>query len=681
MRTPIKTIDSTKYEKKYDYKKPPTGMDREFIAWDGEGYTEHDYLCKAQGNLQDNCIGCPHHYFLFGSSSDSGISGESLGTYECLQQMLSVAGSNPHAIHVGFAFEYDVNMILRDVSYLNLRDLMENTTTTWRGFKIEHIPKKWFQVSGMHKGKWITCRIQDVFSFFACSFVKALRGWKVGDESVIADIESGKDQRGNFSLDQLDSVVRPYWRKELELLVQLSSRLRTNLFEAGIQPNGWYGPGTVASAIYKREGMERHLDKALDSRIIDASACAYMGGRFETFQAGLYEGPVYSADINSAYPHAMRMLPSLQGGQWEHSQNEDYIRSMANRFPAMGIYRVRFRAGEEFGKRFASAVPFPKPHRFKHGGVSWPVLSEGWVFEPEFNMLVKGYGDYIDVPEAWIFHDNGTRPFGWVSDMYEQRKRWKKEGREAQLALKLGLNSMYGKLAQRTGWNEDTHEPPKWHQLEYAGWITSMCRAMIQLTAYGIGTDFKTGKGLIAIETDGIYSSLPFKTKRMLGKPGDGLGDWEMAKYSGILYLQNGVYWLRDLEGNWQKPKSRGIPQKQLDIEKAFDALRTGDPLQARQHNFVGYGLSVHRNSMGNWRRWISSKKGFQFGGGGKRLHVSEFCRSCKRGLGLDEGMHYLSVIPVAKEDQVSQSHNLPWRDDDSFIKRQIQIHDKWEIV
>jgi len=341
----------------------------------------------------------------------------------------------------------------------------------------------------------------------------------------------------------------------------------------------------------------------------------------------------------------------------------------------MGLYYVRLNLGDWGINYQSSAVPYPKFHRFNHGGVGWPVRSEGWIFEPEFVALQSLFPDHFDVWEAWIFWDEGVYPFEWVEDMYRQRKEWKQQGNQAQLALKLGINSLYGKLAQRTGWNEETYEPPKFHQLEYAGWITSYCRAMIQGAAYKIG-----GTGLISIETDGIYSVKPIENVPY--GFGDELGQWEPGEYTGILYLQNGIYWLRDMNGDWQKPKTRGIPQKQLNIDSALASLITKEPLKAVQNSFIGYGLAMHLSNfeMRNWRRWVESGKEFQFGGAGKRLHDPHWCKACRDGVGYDEGLHQLRLMLTSKDDRKSHPHTLPWKDARQDIKREIQAHDRWEI-
>jgi len=57
-----------------------------------------------------------------------------------------------------------------------------------------------------------------------------------------------------------------------------------------------------------------------------------------------------------------------------------------------------------------------------------------------------------EIVEGWEYTGSQERPFSWVTEMYDTRRDWKRRGISAQLALKLCMNSMYGKLAQRIGW-------------------------------------------------------------------------------------------------------------------------------------------------------------------------------------------------------------------------------------
>lgn len=646
---------------------PRVHMDREFIGWDGEGWTKH--VCSDSEECTNLDGACKHYYFLFGSSAGPERSGRNLSTAQCLDVMLQCAAENPSAIHVGFAFGYDSNMILGDLQPKHMFLLRMNKSVTWQGYRIEYIPKKWFQVSGYVNGKKVTCRIQDIFSFYGTSFLKALKQYKVGTEAEWKTIEAGKDARNTFTLEQGDSLVRPYWKLELRLLVDLADALRDILHSGGYDIAQWFGPGAIASYTYKQRGQERNMSRDLPDQIIDASTRAYAGGRFEQFRGGLYEGTVYSADINSAYPYAMSLLPNLATGRWEHSRDPGYLREIGSRETVpgrtirLGLFHVRYEVSERTRMNANTfGLPLPTFHR-DNGGIIFPTKVDNWVHLPEFQLLVAlsetegedAFFKSFEIIDGHVFHDDGTNPYAWVAELYTQRKVWKAQGNPAQLAAKLGLNSLYGKLAQRVGGRDG--RIPTWHQLEYAGAITSKCRAMLYEASV---QDYR---GLIGYETDGVYST---QLLSGLSSPdstgtGDGLGQWETGVYTGILYVQSGVYWLRDSEGQWQPPKSRGIPQRHLEFDKAVEALARREPIRAQQTQFVGMGQAA-MSKKDIWRTWRKVDKEIAFGGNGKRVHHRLICRACHMGTGYTEGLHTLFPTPrwVAGP---SDPHPLPWRE------------------
>lgn len=657
---------------------------RNFVAWDGEGWTEHtDPLCAAKRGRACLRRSCVHHYCLFGNSEGMSVESDSLSTRECLDLILATGDEYPRAIHIGFAFQYDVNMILRDLTPKHMRILKERTHVTWRGYRIENIPKKWFTVSK----NGISVRIQDVFSFFASSFVKALKKWDVGSAAEIAEISSGKDNRDSFKLSDVDNFIRPYWEKELVLLVGLGDKLREVLYSAGITITGWYGPGNVASFLYKKHKTESSMNRELPLEVKEASQYAYAGGRFEGLKAGLHEGIIYSADINSAYPHVLSLLPDLQSGVWVRHSSDDAYWAYQTLRPRIGFYRVHFEFTRDFTLR-ARQLGFPLPvfHRRMSGQVWYPQRSVNWYHTAEFGLLVDMFEKTdgkaftrFEVKEAWVYEDDGSSPFAWVRDMYEQRKTWQSEGNPAELALKLGLNSLYGKLAQRIGSKGD--KPPTWHQLEWAGAITAGCRAMLYRAVLDNWTS------VVGMETDGVYATRPFK--ELENGTGNALGQWKVEEYTGMLFLQNGVYWLRDKNGDWLPPKSRGIPQSHLAFASALDSLRSGISLRASQQYFVGYGTALHRGlsrgDMPGWRQWRNGPKEFEFGGNGKRLHNPKVCPECREGMGLDEGLHTLSLRQSSPDPReiYSTRHYLPWVESEEPAEEILEVrHSKrWDII
>lgn len=637
--------------------------DRPFVAWDGEGWTEH--VCTTPEHCLNHAGKCKHHYYLFGASTGEYVTAESLTTVECFDVMLSVKESNPDAIHVAFSFKYDIDMILKDLQPTAVRLLIKTNKIKWRGYSIECLPGKWLQVTKNN----LTCRIYDLFSFFASSFVAALKKWKVGTPDEIKRIELGKGQRGSFTLANLRTDVVPYWQKELDLLVQLAESLRTILYDAGIQPSRWHGPGAVADFLFRKYKSEASMPdyERIPSGVLDAGQSAYAGGRFEAFRIGYYEGPIYSADINSAYPYAMSRLPDMATGTWI------YYSGLPERTTIMetcvGMYHVRYVYNEEYTRRIAyDGMPALGHYRYpKSGTVHFRHKNPGvWIHAPEFQILLRqfesGLFSEFEVIEAWVYIDDGTRPYEWVREIFDQRLEWKKVGNPAELAAKLGINSLYGKLAQRVGGKAGK---PKWHNLEMAGHITSTCRAMLYEASW------EAHRSLVAYQTDGIYSTEPLLY--LPNGAGVNLGQWEVEEYSAILHLQSGVYWLRNQEGEWLRPKTRGVPQQHMDFNNALASLFNKTPLVVEQTQFIRFGLAdMRRSGLNNWRTWQINEKDFSFGGkglgsAGKRLHIKQSCKECAQGYGHHETLHTLMLSPkgTPQKDGIYQEsalHYLPWR-------------------
>jgi hypothetical protein len=606
---------------------------RPFIFWDGEGLTENNR----------------HPYSLFGCSTGDRIKYIDLSTLDCLSLILEVEAKNPRAIHVGYSFGYDVNMIIRDLNFRQLLMLKEKGSTSWKGFNLEYIPRKWFSVT---RGR-ISAKIFDTFLFFNCGFAKALGKYGIGTPEDIARIESGKEERPNFTWADIDSIEK-YWETELKYGVELITKLRDILYGAGFRIQSWHGPGALASYALNHHGTLRYMDKGIDRQVNEASQYAMFGGRFQPFLAGYYEGPVHERDINSAYAYAFSRLPDLSSGKWLHIYSPDPIDSQTRR---MGLYKIR-----RLSK--PGRNPMPLPHRSKGGQVTYPPCVEGWYFAPEAALVSQD--SKAEFMEAWVYEDDGTYPFSWVSDAYDERLALQLANDPTEKALKWMLAALYGQCAQRTGW-ERTGGPPKWHQLEWAGTVTAECRAMVYAAA------IRAKSSLVSIDTDGFMSTEPVNT--LPNGVGNKLGQWKKSEYTGLLFIQNGIYWLRDQEGFWLPPKSRGIPRKKLDFSTVYPIICANQNIRVTQHMFTGFGLAISQN-LAKWRTWTDVERSVTFGGNGKAYHKTGLCPTCQKGIGWGEGLHpLLPVIPLEIE---SSKHKLPWLTE--TIETEQDIMKKWGI-
>src|SRR5882724_1405770 len=259
-----------------------------FVFWDGEA-------------VQDGA-----GYCLFGNSAGHEITGPNLPTKDLLEFIVDCGRQIGRAFHVAFAFDYDVNNILRDLPWTALIMLKETGRCRWQGYELRHIPGKSFTIK---KGK-TTVRIDDTFTYFRSRFDKALIKYGIGTEAQQAQVSAGKDDRPNFCFSDIDGKIRPYWLLELELGVKLMNRIRYAVNAAGISIGAWHGPGALAAHALKSHGMADHMCPTLPE-MMEAVRMGYAGGWFERFRIGCYYGPVWTADINSAYAFALAQLCSL----------------------------------------------------------------------------------------------------------------------------------------------------------------------------------------------------------------------------------------------------------------------------------------------------------------------------------------------------------------------------------
>ena len=639
-------------------------QNKSFIAWDGEGAV--DIFGRT----------LPQNYVLLGNSTGERIIAERLTTDQCLAFLTEQGRKHRDAIHVAFAFDYDANMILRDLPVTRLERLRTSPTNSvyWKDYRIEYIKGKYLQIT--HHGKsWpedksdkTTIRIQDMFGFFQTSFVNAIKGY-LPDHPLMADldkVESGKSERNNFTFDKINYIAS-YWETEIALLEALAERLRYVLYKGGFYITDWYGPGAIASFLNRKHNIKEHMAEC-PSPVREAARYAYCGGRFELFSCGRFTGPIYSLDINSAYPWAITKLPSLTEGHWRYVKEVD-----PENLAEFGVYHIKV------GGKPRNYKPGPLFYRNKNHEISFPYGAEGWYWTPEAKIawdedkefrtqgLPEWVTDSIDQMqflEGWEYVGWKTRPFSFVQEMYDTRRELKAKGDLAQMGYKLALNSIYGKTAQRVGW-EHRDGPPIWHQLEWAGYITSACRARLYDVMRRI-----PGNQLIACETDGIYTT--YSPEELGIKSSKELGGWEINEYQEMLYAQSGIYAAKDMEGKWGS-KYRGLDKTTIspdDLAAHLKLMKPGvpewPPIIGKQVRFIGFRLALQKKSMGEGKvrqflcRWVESYKEVKIGRIGKRRHYGFLCPACMAEKSAYDMPHRLRNHTAFLEG-ISTPHAIPW--------------------
>lgn len=624
----------------YKLKRIMAQEDREFIAWDGEGINVYG-------------PGKPQAYVLFGNSANGSIENlMGLDTFTLLDFIVETGKEYPKAIHVGFAFGYDANMIVQSLAPVTLSRLhrngfvrLEKNVST---YIVTYRKSKWLQVTRITGGQRTSVRIFDIFTFFMTSFEKAYTDMCGPVPSLLSE---GKASRKTFTVAEF-SMVKRYWRLEIQLVRELAEELRHRVYGAELFITEWHGPGALATYSMREHDVKQHMAVSPDEVRL-AARYAYAAGRFEVYCVGRILRPVWGIDLNSAYPAALRLVPSLSEGHWVHESW--HTKQSGQTVHPFGLYYVKLR-----GAVLGVKKPSPLYHRDKHHELTFPWHTEGWYWGPEAWMAAK-YGG-ATITEAWQFVDSGARPFDYINDMFDQRRQWKREGNSAQMALKLAMNAKTGKAAQRVGWKENGRIPG-WHQLEWAGFVTSFTRAALYDVMRQIPFE-----DLVAIETDGFYTT---RDPATLGiNASDELGGWSVDKYDEVMYVQSGLAWLRS--GNEWTPKRRGLDKESFTLDDCRSYLETLSPgvrdwpeFKGVTTRFTTMGLALaSRNVKARHCVWTTSPREVSVGRQGKRIHVPQFCGACKDGKTAYERAHDLIIAPPSaiKDGSVkSYPHSIPW--------------------
>lgn len=662
--TPIKVYHngSTKtdsYKKKNRREKPPELENRQVIAWDMEGLS-------LSG--QDK----PQHPVIFGCSAeiDNALQGRKLKSRDMLSYILDVAERYPHAIHVGFAFKYDANMLIQGFNELQIVQLWKNGSLKFQWDDshtglLRIIPGKMFTLSRYPRGKRntrskekVSVTIYDYSSFFGQSFIDTAEKI-LGDDVSPEDKETiahGKAARGLQSWQDI-AEIRHYWEREILLIQRVFEKFRDVMFRAGFKLKEWYGPGALANFINAQYRIREHMagaqttSGAMPEQVHHASKVAFFGGRFELFQAGRIKGPVYVIDINSAYPYALTKIPSLaaDAGKWVHEIRPSRIR----RF---GFYRIRFLEPHAQPVEYR---PMPLPFRNKRGLISYPNTVHGWYASPEA-MAVQGMAG-VEIEEGWYWDSNEeVFPWQFLNEMYDRRMRLGKSNLIS-MPFKLGPNSLYGKYAQTVGWDKEKFLPPKSHALPVAAWVTSYCRALLWSVIR------QDPSNVIAVETDSVFT---LSDPKKLGlNIGDGLGQWDYSVYDEIVYMQSGMYHYKK-DGEWKGVRSRGLNKGEYQYEAAdqyLASLKPGEiwePMTLEtKPRFVGAGAAIASGAPTKSIHcsWRTSERKISLADTGKRIHNAKVCRACQENKKPNEYPHRLFVSSSSDGQVLSFPRALPW--------------------
>ena len=535
-----------------------TNEGRYFVGIDGEGVDrpdgKHEYVLLGIGDE-----------FLF-NPDYSALEFDQVLSFICDYQR-----SHPLAIQVGFFLSYDFSQWFKTLPANRAEYLLSKTgiakrqpknqkmpvpfPVSWGPYEFDILGTKRFKVRIKgRKQKWTY--VLDTSSFFQTSFLKVLKDYDVATDEEWSIIEDGKQNLRGITLDYGEALPPEmfiYTALENALHARVMSELNKALTsqDVRLKATQWFGPGQAAQNWLNTNAKE-HTGEAIRAVVPDhireKARATYYGGWFEVMAHGIIPGPIYAYDINSAYPMATTELPCLLHGDWIPQAGGE-----------LELWHVAVKGSQCIG---------PLQYRSPKGAILRPHESSGWHWSDEVLMSVDaGLIDEYTVNEVWSFHRycDCNPPLTGLRGLYNYRIRdgGKYKNTVEGKAIKLVINSMYGKLAQSIG-------NPRYSNPIYASRITSYCRRQIM---EAIATHPDGPRAVYMVATDGVFFGSPHPSLPLSAE----LGHWEESIYGEMCINKPGLYWLTDNKS--VTVKSRGVGSKVLeaaiaDYEEQWIRLR-----------------------------------------------------------------------------------------------------------
>lgn len=583
-------------------------------------------------NDPDGVFGDPGRQwtFLICASSDDGYElvlhrNRPLRTVEMLDFLLALP-TGKHGTHKagGFFFGYDIAQIVWELPEEDLIRLYRlGLPVLYKGKVLSlfntqlrvAVPREKLAVppDDMNELRDVlaSTTIWDVGKFYQAGLVKAIENWQVATPAEAEFVEAMKGERSDFDLD--------YWRRNGKRLVaysmlenRLGARMQNKFDETckelGYPLTDWYGAGSMAKAMMRAHGVAEHLkgrkpirrSKKPEEDFASRLPSAYFGGRFEIQAPGEYR-PVYEYDLRSAYPASYRELPCLVHGTWTQDR-----KTPGADVGASDLVEVSWSCPSSY-------VWGPFPHRDKHGTITYPLTGTGNVYGVEYQAALAQFKG-LSVTRHWRYHARSCRcrPFGWIDEVYQQRRALGKD--TAGYPLKLGMNACYGRLAsvlgsvfydgQLTGGMCE----PRW-----AGLITAWSRArLLDGLALAGGP---TSRRVLMFATDAIYTTGPVEGLDL----SDRLGGWEAHEFPrGGLLIQPGLYHLKGQRAE-VKLKGRGVTFRDMQarIDSFYRAWRRSGPeaevTLTMSPRYMGVRLMLAQGHLDQAWRWKVMKRTIRF--------------------------------------------------------------------
>ncbi|MCH7561668.1 MAG: DNA polymerase, partial [Thaumarchaeota archaeon] len=400
----------------------------------------------------------------------------------------------------------------------------------YQGYTIDYIPQKKIAIrKGHHSAVFF-----DIAQYYHESLSNAYQNniGKLPDWYVTI-----KKQRSHFTrkyCEKYPAKIRKYCIQDCIYTKELAThwiKVFHDAFE--FYPQRFISSGYLAEKVLINNKINIPLFSEIPYPINEFAWKSYFGARFEILKRG-FIGTAHLYDINSAYPYVLANIPDITKGKWRRAK-----KILGN--AKLGFFKIQCDIPDckyipPFAFRTNKKLIFPSG-KF----VTYCTLAELQACKD--NSLYRILESYQFLPTCNIY------PYKeFIENLYKKRLELKQNNNPLQLPLKVILNSIYGKTAQRVGNKIGNLFSPV-----IASTITGTTRAMLYefVQKYGIEDD------VVSFATDSII------TTKKLYVNSTNLGEFAYENSGDDVYvLQNGIY---RFNGKWKKRGIGNLGNKQIE--------------------------------------------------------------------------------------------------------------------
>lgn len=436
---------------------------------------------------------------------------------------------------------YDAECILKLLpeSILKSYKWKHELEFTYKKFVIHYIDKKKLTI---RKGKH-TVHLYDIMQYYEeKSLVKAYsKNIKKRLDSKYLKTKNTRSYFTSYYYRRHKKEIRNYCIMDCVLTARLAEHW-IGTFHAvfGIYLDNWISSGYLAEKVLINNFVDIPRFNESPYAIQELARNSFYGGRFELIKKG-FIGECYLYDINSAYPYSLTKIPDIRNGKWVSGKK-------INPKAKIGFFFVQAKVSD---KVKISPFPFIKKNRT----ICYP-SGKFKTFVTLAELLAVGNDPEIkySIIESYQFIPNSTctYPFKkFIESQYDRRHLMKEEHNPLEHAIKVILNSIYGKTAQKTGKRIGNMFNPI-----ISATITGISRAQL----YSFVKSNNLENDVVAFATDSIACQ-----KKIPNLDSKKLGEMKLDKSANdVIFLSNGFYRFN------KKWKNRGIGydnERKIEIE------------------------------------------------------------------------------------------------------------------